>query len=37
MAKGQGCGKCNIEHDGNFYRFCKCSCHGQIARKMVFP
>jgi len=33
MADGQGCKACSSEHDGNFYRFCKCSCHSRIARQ----
>lgn len=32
MAEGKGC---NSEHDGNFYRFCKCSGHDRIAREIV--
>lgn len=35
MAEGKGCNICNSEHDGNFYRFCKCSCHDRIAREIV--
>jgi len=35
MATGVGCSVCNLEHDGDFYRFCKCSCHDRIARKIV--
>ncbi|NND86834.1 MAG: hypothetical protein HKM23_05875 [Nitrosopumilus sp.] len=35
MAEGQGCNVCKIEHDGNFYRFCKCSCHDKIARTIA--
>lgn len=35
MADGKGCNTCNSEHDGNFYRFCKCSCHDRIAREIV--
>ena len=35
MADGQGCEACNSEHDGDFYKFCKCSCHNRIARQMV--
>ena len=35
MADGQGCKACNSEHDGDFYKFCKCLCHNRIARQMV--
>ncbi|KEQ55981.1 hypothetical protein SCCGRSA3_00853 [Marine Group I thaumarchaeote SCGC RSA3] len=35
MATGKGCNICEDEHDGNFYRFCKCSCHAKIARSIV--
>ena len=35
MAEGQGCDVCNSEHDGNFYRFCKCTCHDRVARHIV--
>ncbi|MDH5569365.1 MAG: hypothetical protein OEX98_06220 [Nitrosopumilus sp.] len=35
MATGNGCSTCNSEHDGDFYRFCKCSCHDRIAREIV--
>jgi len=37
MAEGQGCEICSFEHDGNFYRFCKCTCHNKIARNIAFP
>lgn len=35
MATGTGCSICEDEHDGDFYRFCKCSCHGRAAREIV--
>ena len=35
MAEGQGCKTCSSEHDGDFYRFCKSSCHDRIARQTV--
>lgn len=35
MAEGHGCTSCMAEHDGNFYRFCKCWCHDKTAREIV--
>ena len=35
MAEGHGCDSCVTEHNGNFYRFCKCRCHDKIAREIV--
>ena len=37
MAEGEGCKSCEEVHDGNFYRFCRCTCHDQIARNGNFP
>jgi len=35
MAEGKGCITCTSEHDGDFYRFCKCSCHDKVTRDIV--
>jgi len=35
MVEGKGCNTCILEHDGNFYRFCKCSCHDKVTREIV--
>ena len=35
MAEGKGCITCAAEHNWDFYRFCKCSCHDKITRDIV--
>lgn len=35
MALGKGCNSCDSEHDGDFYNFCKCTCHDRTARRIV--
>ncbi len=37
MAEGKGCDVCEGEHDGNFYNFCRCTCHDKMARDVNFP
>lgn len=35
MADGKGYLECTEEHDGDFYRFCHCTCHSRILREIV--
>ena len=37
MATGPGCKTCESQHDGDFYNFCRCTCHDRVARKFNFP
>ena len=37
MAEGEGCEACGDMHDGDFYRFCRCTCHDRAARNGNFP